>query len=168
MSPAATHRAHDLRRNRLTYSQRHRCCKTVKTHGIYLAISRYHHRLTYHCLRVFVGKFRTECACAQLNRTYDAHMFYFFFESRSLQASDPVVLWMTGDVSLLIWAVWPVLFGLTDNSIPLQVVQGVLQSWLFSMVSCCKILTPCIMYSSNPIKHFCDIQKTVLTISMMT
>ena len=32
----------------------------------------------------------------QLNRTYDAHMFYFFFESRSLQADDPVVLWMTG------------------------------------------------------------------------
>lgn len=32
----------------------------------------------------------------QLNRTYDAHMFYFFFESRSLKADDPVVLWMTG------------------------------------------------------------------------
>lgn len=32
----------------------------------------------------------------QLNRTYDAHMFYFFFESRSLKPDDPVVLWMTG------------------------------------------------------------------------
>lgn len=95
-------------------------------------------------------------------------MFYFFFESRSLKASDPVVLWMTGDVSLLIWAVWPVLFGLTDKSIPLQVVQGVLQSWLFSMVSGCENLTSCIMYSSNPIKDLSDIQKMVLTISMMT
>ena len=33
---------------------------------------------------------------SQLNRTYDAHMFYFSFESRSLKADDPVVLWMTG------------------------------------------------------------------------
>ncbi|DBA94519.1 hypothetical protein WJX77_001353 [Trebouxia sp. C0004] len=32
----------------------------------------------------------------QLNRTYDAHMFYFFFESRSLKPDAPVVLWMTG------------------------------------------------------------------------
>lgn len=37
--------------------------------------------------------------CLQLNRTYDAHMFYFFFESRSLKADDPVVLWMTGKFS---------------------------------------------------------------------
>eukprot|EP00884_Botryococcus_braunii_P006077 jgi/Botrbrau1/15470/Bobra.43_2s0092.1 len=32
-----------------------------------------------------------------LNRTYDAHMFYFYFESRSGDSSkDPLVLWMTG------------------------------------------------------------------------
>lgn len=33
----------------------------------------------------------------QLNRTYDAHMFFFYFESRSEDSSkDPLVLWMTG------------------------------------------------------------------------
>eukprot|EP00877_Chromochloris_zofingiensis_P010037 jgi/Chrzof1/5287/Cz15g20230.t1 len=32
----------------------------------------------------------------KLNRTHDAHMFYFFYESRSKGAMDPVVLWMTG------------------------------------------------------------------------
>jgi Serine carboxypeptidase len=32
----------------------------------------------------------------KLNRTYDAHMFYFFYESRSKQPDDPVLLWMTG------------------------------------------------------------------------
>lgn len=28
--------------------------------------------------------------------TYDGHMFYMFFESREMNSSDPVVLWMTG------------------------------------------------------------------------
>lgn len=32
----------------------------------------------------------------KLNRTHDAHMFYFFFESRSKPKDDPVILWMTG------------------------------------------------------------------------
>lgn len=32
----------------------------------------------------------------KLNRTHDAHMFYFFYESRSKGANDPVILWMTG------------------------------------------------------------------------
>mmetsp|Transcript_4680 Transcript_4680/g.12062 ORF Transcript_4680/g.12062 Transcript_4680/m.12062 type:complete len:501 (+) Transcript_4680:335-1837(+) len=32
----------------------------------------------------------------KLDRTADAHMFYFLFESRSMKADDPVVLWMTG------------------------------------------------------------------------
>ena len=32
----------------------------------------------------------------KLDRTQDAHMFYFFYESRSKRADDPVVLWMTG------------------------------------------------------------------------
>ncbi|KAK9803587.1 hypothetical protein WJX72_002534 [[Myrmecia] bisecta] len=32
----------------------------------------------------------------KLARAYDAHMFYFFFESRNLGATDPLVLWMTG------------------------------------------------------------------------
>jgi carboxypeptidase C (cathepsin A) len=32
----------------------------------------------------------------KLDRTYDAHMFYFFFESRTNPSTDPVVLWMTG------------------------------------------------------------------------
>jgi len=32
----------------------------------------------------------------KLDRTQDAHMFYFFYESRSKGADDPVVLWMTG------------------------------------------------------------------------
>jgi carboxypeptidase C (cathepsin A) len=31
-----------------------------------------------------------------LNRTHDAKMFYFFFESRQQKPTDPVVLWMTG------------------------------------------------------------------------
>lgn len=31
-----------------------------------------------------------------LNRTHDAKMFYFFFESRTQSSTDPVVLWMTG------------------------------------------------------------------------
>ena len=33
----------------------------------------------------------------KLNRTHDAHMFFFFFESRSKPQADPVVLWMTGE-----------------------------------------------------------------------
>lgn len=33
----------------------------------------------------------------KLNRTYDAHMFYFFYESRSKGPNDPVILWMTGE-----------------------------------------------------------------------
>jgi hypothetical protein len=33
----------------------------------------------------------------KLNRTHDAHMFYFFYESRSKGANDPVILWMTGE-----------------------------------------------------------------------
>lgn len=32
----------------------------------------------------------------KLNRTHDAHMFYFYYESRSKGANDPVILWMTG------------------------------------------------------------------------
>ncbi|KAG1675310.1 hypothetical protein FOA52_015984 [Chlamydomonas sp. UWO 241] len=32
----------------------------------------------------------------KLDRTVDAHMFYFLFESRNNAATDPVVLWMTG------------------------------------------------------------------------
>jgi hypothetical protein len=32
----------------------------------------------------------------KLNRTKDAHMFYFYYESRSKGANDPVILWMTG------------------------------------------------------------------------
>eukprot|EP00243_Klebsormidium_subtile_P010679 TRINITY_DN577_c0_g1_i1.p1 TRINITY_DN577_c0_g1~~TRINITY_DN577_c0_g1_i1.p1 ORF type:complete len:590 (+),score=177.93 TRINITY_DN577_c0_g1_i1:122-1771(+) len=32
----------------------------------------------------------------RLNRTHDARMFYFFFESRGNKSTDPVVLWMTG------------------------------------------------------------------------
>lgn len=32
----------------------------------------------------------------KLDRTYDARMFYFFFQSRSKKADDPIVLWMTG------------------------------------------------------------------------
>lgn len=32
----------------------------------------------------------------KLNRTHDAHMFYFFYESRSKGPNDPVILWMTG------------------------------------------------------------------------
>lgn len=32
----------------------------------------------------------------KLNRTMDAHMFYFYFESRSQKPDDPLVLWMTG------------------------------------------------------------------------
>lgn len=37
----------------------------------------------------------------KLNRTHDAHMFYFFYESRSKGAMDPVVLWMTGTQHVL-------------------------------------------------------------------
>lgn len=36
----------------------------------------------------------------KLDRTADAHMFYFLFESRSMKADDPVVLWMTGESPL--------------------------------------------------------------------
>ncbi|GIL67070.1 hypothetical protein Vafri_20506 [Volvox africanus] len=32
----------------------------------------------------------------KLNRTHDARMFYFFFQSRNDPITDPVVLWMTG------------------------------------------------------------------------
>ena len=32
----------------------------------------------------------------QLNRTYDAHMFYFFFEAAKDAATQPLTLWMTG------------------------------------------------------------------------
>ncbi|KAI8464535.1 MAG: serine carboxypeptidase III precursor [Monoraphidium minutum] len=32
----------------------------------------------------------------KLNRTVDAHMFYFYYQSRARRSSDPVVLWMTG------------------------------------------------------------------------
>jgi carboxypeptidase C (cathepsin A) len=32
----------------------------------------------------------------KLNRTKDAHMFYFYYESRSKGPNDPVILWMTG------------------------------------------------------------------------
>ncbi|PNW82448.1 hypothetical protein CHLRE_06g279400v5 [Chlamydomonas reinhardtii] len=32
----------------------------------------------------------------KLNRTHDARMFYFYFQSRHNPATDPVVLWMTG------------------------------------------------------------------------
>ncbi|GFR42356.1 hypothetical protein Agub_g3051 [Astrephomene gubernaculifera] len=32
----------------------------------------------------------------KLNRTHDARMFYFYFQSRSSPQTDPVVLWMTG------------------------------------------------------------------------
>lgn len=32
----------------------------------------------------------------KLNRTHEARMFYFFFESRQQKRDDPVVLWMTG------------------------------------------------------------------------
>eukprot|EP00878_Enallax_costatus_P000305 GHUV01000378.1.p1 GENE.GHUV01000378.1~~GHUV01000378.1.p1 ORF type:complete len:521 (+),score=122.91 GHUV01000378.1:129-1565(+) len=32
----------------------------------------------------------------KLNRTYDAHMFYFYYESRNKGPNDPVILWMTG------------------------------------------------------------------------
>jgi carboxypeptidase C (cathepsin A) len=32
----------------------------------------------------------------KLDRTYDARMFYFYFESRSMKPTDPLVLWMTG------------------------------------------------------------------------
>ncbi|GIL92291.1 hypothetical protein Vretimale_18448 [Volvox reticuliferus] len=32
----------------------------------------------------------------KLNRTHEARMFYFFFQSRSDPKTDPVVLWMTG------------------------------------------------------------------------
>lgn len=33
----------------------------------------------------------------KLNRTHDAHMFYFYFSSRSKNPNDPVILWMTGE-----------------------------------------------------------------------
>lgn len=33
----------------------------------------------------------------QLNRTYDANMFFFFFEARDDPDNAPVVLWMTGE-----------------------------------------------------------------------
>ena len=32
----------------------------------------------------------------KLNRTYDAHMFFFYFEAREDPENAPVVLWMTG------------------------------------------------------------------------
>eukprot|EP01024_Parvocaulis_polyphysoides_P028506 TRINITY_DN2576_c1_g1_i5.p1 TRINITY_DN2576_c1_g1~~TRINITY_DN2576_c1_g1_i5.p1 ORF type:complete len:486 (-),score=32.92 TRINITY_DN2576_c1_g1_i5:158-1549(-) len=32
----------------------------------------------------------------KLNRTFDAQMFYFFFESRNDPQNDPLVLWLTG------------------------------------------------------------------------
>ena len=32
----------------------------------------------------------------KLNRTYDAHMFFFYFEARENPENAPVVLWMTG------------------------------------------------------------------------
>jgi len=32
----------------------------------------------------------------KLNRTHDAHMFFYMFESRQAKEDDPVVLWMTG------------------------------------------------------------------------
>ncbi|EFJ52952.1 hypothetical protein VOLCADRAFT_102913 [Volvox carteri f. nagariensis] len=32
----------------------------------------------------------------RLNRTHDARMFYFFFQSRNAPKADPLVLWMTG------------------------------------------------------------------------
>jgi carboxypeptidase C (cathepsin A) len=35
----------------------------------------------------------------KLNRTKDAHMFYFYYESRSKGPNDPVILWMTGQQS---------------------------------------------------------------------
>lgn len=38
----------------------------------------------------------------KLNRTVDAHMFYFYYQSRSRRNSDPVVLWMTGGCILLL------------------------------------------------------------------
>jgi vitellogenic carboxypeptidase-like protein/serine carboxypeptidase-like clade 4 len=58
----------------------------------------------------------------KLDRTKDAHMFYFFYESRNKGSDDPVVLWMTGacagfsplqpPVSALPTS-WPVLNGHT-------------------------------------------------------
>lgn len=32
----------------------------------------------------------------KLNRTYDAHMFFFYFQAREVPETAPVVLWMTG------------------------------------------------------------------------
>lgn len=32
----------------------------------------------------------------KLDHTHDAYMYYFFFQSRTMKATDPVVLWMTG------------------------------------------------------------------------
>ena len=36
----------------------------------------------------------------KLDRTKDAHMFYFLFQSRSMKPDDPVVLWMTGAIHI--------------------------------------------------------------------
>ena len=33
----------------------------------------------------------------KLEKTYDVHIFYFLFESRSGSPDAPLVLWMTGD-----------------------------------------------------------------------
>jgi Serine carboxypeptidase len=38
----------------------------------------------------------------KLNRTHDAHMFYFYFEARENARDAPVVLWMTGLLFLAI------------------------------------------------------------------
>jgi carboxypeptidase C (cathepsin A) len=32
----------------------------------------------------------------KLNRTYDAHMFFFYFQARTAPEAAPVILWMTG------------------------------------------------------------------------
>lgn len=38
----------------------------------------------------------------KLDRTHDAHMFYFYFQNRNLDPKAPVVLWMTGAWTVLV------------------------------------------------------------------
>lgn len=63
-------------------------------------------------------------------------MFYFFFESRSLKNSDPVVLWMTGEALQLIWFDSYKLVRPTYVLTLLQAAQAVRPNLLSSTVSC--------------------------------
>jgi carboxypeptidase C (cathepsin A) len=45
---------------------------------------------------VFTCLARRVAGYFKLDRTHDAHMFYFYFQARRTPSKAPVVLWMTG------------------------------------------------------------------------